>query len=164
MLWLWRLKWSVMLVKNSNCVYQLELDLWFDFSLEPIFWYCPCCLKKYYSLQKWSKVTHKINHIASFTKVMSKSLVHTVCKFEEMACYIFVSFFASDVNNIFLVWLFCCCLDLLRDLQSHHRCSTFYVLFHQTQFPSSRYESSMLSTGLVWTSNSFKLQHSILSM
>ena len=34
------------------------------------------------SLQKWSKVTHK-NHLASFTKVQSKSMEHTLEEWSE---------------------------------------------------------------------------------
>ena len=44
----------------------------FDLRLKAI--YCPSCFKKYYSLQKWPKN----NHLASFTKVKSKFMIHTV--------------------------------------------------------------------------------------
>ena len=57
-------------VTDTACIRdfdKLKLVWWFDFRVETFCCYCPIrCLKKYFSLQKWSILTWKKNNITSF--------------------------------------------------------------------------------------------------
>ena len=82
-----------------RALYELNLIWRFDFRLGQIFHYCHSYLKKYYLLQKWSKVTQKWSSCLNL-----KSLSHSVID-------IILSFVNKDVFtlpqvNFFAVWNF----------------------------------------------------------